>query len=180
MGILEIIKTEIERLKNQLIRGACAAQIEMETNCKDEAYNEVLAFLDTLPEQPVEGLEEAAREYAKEYTKNEGNGGDDWEDDIRITFEAGAEWQKEKTAWVYLKEAKDAVIALEKEKGEPLNPRVAFVNGARWQKQQMLEEAVEGTVCKDESDVWIEIRPDALPNFKDMQPVKLIVKEDVE
>lgn len=43
-----------------------------------------------------------------------------------------------------------------------------------------LEEAVEGTVCKDESDVWIEIRPDALPNFKDMQPVKLIVKEDVE
>lgn len=127
-----------------------------------------------------EGLEEAAREYAKEYTKNEGNGGDDWEDDIQITFKAGAEWQKEKTAWVYLKEAKDAVIALEKEKGEPLNPRVAFVNGARWQKQQMLEKAVEGTVCKDESDVWIELRPDALPNFKDMQPVKLIVKEDVE
>ena len=61
-------------------------------------------------------------------------------------FMAGAEWQKEKTAWVYLKEAKDAVIALEKEKGEPLNPRVAFVNGARWQKQQMLEGAVECVV----------------------------------
>lgn len=47
------------------------------------------------PEQPVEGLEEAAREYAKEYTKNEGNGGDDWEDDIQITFKAGAEWKKD-------------------------------------------------------------------------------------
>lgn len=48
------------------------------------------------------------------------------------------------------------------------------------QSVEGLEEAVEGTVCKDESDVWIEIHPDALPNFKDMQPVKLIVKEDVE
>lgn len=52
------IRAEIERLKNQLIRGACAAQIEMETNCKDEAYNEVLAFLDTLPEQPAEKQEQ--------------------------------------------------------------------------------------------------------------------------
>lgn len=43
-----------------------------------------------------EGLEEAAREYAKEYTKNEGNGGDDWEDDIQITFKTGAEWMKAK------------------------------------------------------------------------------------
>lgn len=53
MNIKEQICAEIDRLKSQLIRGACAAQIEMETNCKDEAYNEVLAFLDTLPEQSV-------------------------------------------------------------------------------------------------------------------------------
>ena len=51
---------------------------------------------------------------------------------------------------------------------------------AEWMKAKMLKEAVEGTVCKDESDVWIELRPDALPNFKDMQPVKLIVKDLVE
>lgn len=49
--LLRTIRAEIERLKGQLIRGACAAQIEMETNCKDEAYNEVLSFLDTLPEE---------------------------------------------------------------------------------------------------------------------------------
>ena len=42
------IKAEIERLKGQLIRGACAAQIEMRTMCKEEAYDEVLSFLSTL------------------------------------------------------------------------------------------------------------------------------------
>ena len=44
----EKLKAEIERLKARLVRGACAAQIEMETNCKEEAYNEVLAILDSL------------------------------------------------------------------------------------------------------------------------------------
>lgn len=53
MDKIEKIRAEIARLKGQLIRGACAAQIEMETNCKDEAYNEVLAFLDTLEEEPI-------------------------------------------------------------------------------------------------------------------------------
>lgn len=52
----EKLKAEIERLKGQLIRGACASQIEMETNCKDEAYNEVLTLLDSIQqEQPIEG-----------------------------------------------------------------------------------------------------------------------------
>lgn len=38
-------------------------------------------------------LDKAAKEYACEYTENDnGNGGEDWEDDIRITFMAGAEW----------------------------------------------------------------------------------------
>lgn len=53
MTIKEKLKADIERLKGQLIRGACASQIEMETNCKEEAYNEVLSFLDTIEEQPV-------------------------------------------------------------------------------------------------------------------------------
>ena len=36
---------EIEKLKSQLIRGACSSQIAMETACKEEAYNEVLDIL---------------------------------------------------------------------------------------------------------------------------------------
>ena len=50
----DVIRTEIERLKSLLVRGACAAQIEMETNCKEEAYDEVLSFLSTLEsEKPM-------------------------------------------------------------------------------------------------------------------------------
>jgi len=68
MDKIEKIRAEIERLKGQLIRGACAAQIEMETNCKDEAYNEVLAFLDTLEEEPVgEELEKEIEKTWLEY-----------------------------------------------------------------------------------------------------------------
>lgn len=47
----EKLTAEIERLKGQLIYGACAAQIEMETNCKDEAYNEVLSFITSLQQE---------------------------------------------------------------------------------------------------------------------------------
>ena len=49
----EKIRNEVEKLKAQLIRGACASQIAMETRCKEEAYNEVLAILDSLQEEPV-------------------------------------------------------------------------------------------------------------------------------
>jgi hypothetical protein len=48
------IREEVERLKSQLLRGACSSQIAMETRCKEEAYNEVLAILDTMQEQHKE------------------------------------------------------------------------------------------------------------------------------
>ena len=54
----EKLKTKIIRLKGQLIRGACASQIEMETNCKDEAYNEVLAFITSLQQEQPEAAED--------------------------------------------------------------------------------------------------------------------------
>ena len=47
------IREEVEKLKSQLLRGVCASQIAMETRCKEEAYNEVLAILDTMQEEPV-------------------------------------------------------------------------------------------------------------------------------
>lgn len=38
-------------------------------------------------------LDGAAKEYLKQYNESEfGNGGDDWDDDILITFKAGAMW----------------------------------------------------------------------------------------
>ena len=72
MTIIEQIKAEIERLKGQLIRGACAAQIEMETNCKEEAYDEILSFLSTLEsEKPMnqKELEEEIQRFLSNATK---------------------------------------------------------------------------------------------------------------
>lgn len=47
------IREEVEKLKSQLLRGACSSQIAMETMCKEEAYNEVLSILDSMKEEPV-------------------------------------------------------------------------------------------------------------------------------
>ena len=51
MNNIDKIKQEIQRLKSQLVRGASASQVVMETNCKDEAYDEVLSFINSLPEE---------------------------------------------------------------------------------------------------------------------------------
>lgn len=65
--------TEIEKLKGQLLKGACSSQISMQTHCKEEAYDEVLSFLNTLEvkdevisSDPIEAMKEALRmEYEK-------------------------------------------------------------------------------------------------------------------
>ena len=47
------IREGVEKLKSQLIRGACSSQIAMETRCKEEAYNEVISLLDSMQEEPL-------------------------------------------------------------------------------------------------------------------------------
>ena len=85
------IREEVEKLKSQLLRGACSSQIAMETNCKEEAYNEVLSILDTMQKEPVsEELEEASKNYALNNTP-----WDDCKDEIQESFKAGAGWKKE-------------------------------------------------------------------------------------
>ena len=88
---IQKIREEVEKLKSQLLRGACSSQVTMETRCKEEAYNEVLAILDTMQEEPAsEELEEASRNY----TDNE-EYGDDVYFSIKASFQAGAKWHKE-------------------------------------------------------------------------------------
>ena len=64
-------------------------------------FGELISFISSLPqEQPSlpSNLNEAAEEYLEQYNESEfGNGGDDWDDDIRITFKAGAEWMARQT-----------------------------------------------------------------------------------
>lgn len=125
MNIKEQIRAEIDARRQNMVYELYGLLDDSEKYIRvkgmHDAYVDMLTYIDHLPEQPVDGLEETADLLA-----------------------------------------------------------IAHLQGMEQQKSKMLEEAVEGTVCKDESDVWIEIRTDALPNFKDMQPVKLIVKEDVE
>lgn len=57
MSKLEQIEREIERKKSALVRGACSAQVSFETSAKDEAYDEILAYVrglqfeDSLPQK---------------------------------------------------------------------------------------------------------------------------------
>ena len=53
MDKVQKIRKEVKNLKFKLMYGACSSQIAMETRCKEEAYNEVLAILDTMQEEPV-------------------------------------------------------------------------------------------------------------------------------
>jgi hypothetical protein len=105
MTQVEKIKTEIERMKSSLPWGSCSSQMSMECNCKNEAYNEVLSYIDSLEEEPISNdLEEACDEYYNETWDEHGGKAmvvdgchDIWfpsqaTDDF---FKAGAQWQKE-------------------------------------------------------------------------------------
>ena len=85
----EKFRKEVEKLKSNLIYGACSSQIAMEKRCKEEAYNEVLAILDTMQEEPVsEDLEEAGKQYLERSNPDRVH-------QITNAFKAGAEWKEE-------------------------------------------------------------------------------------
>lgn len=91
MNKVEKIKAEIERLKKSLPWGSCASQLSMECNCKNEAYNEVLSYIDSLEEEPVsEDLEYASEKYACRFSSSKYG-----HDKVKDAFITGAQWQKE-------------------------------------------------------------------------------------
>lgn len=133
------IRQEVEKLKSNLIHGACASQIAMETRCKEEAYNEVLAILDSVQEEPVsEDLEEASKEWLKpqldkscadygevkmmELTHFDGYA-------MLDAIEFGAKWQKEQD---------QSTIELAEDH--------AMLAGMEKMKEQMMAKGVDGVV----------------------------------
>lgn len=95
MSIKDQIRAEIERLirMNQTKNGFPAG-----TNCaiRIETCEHLISFLDSLQQEPPgEGLEEAAYKYTNsEAAKSVGRA---WlQRDVRLSFIAGAEWQKAK------------------------------------------------------------------------------------
>ena len=143
MNIKEKIRAEIERLKskyrhNGLWTSSFQSDLAM---AKIESMNELLSFLDSLPEQvngpsrdqvgtkfAVEGLEEAAYKYTNsEAAKSVGRA---WlQRDVRLSFIAGAEWQKK------LDDLETADLLA-----------IAHLQGMEQQKAKMMEDAVEGEI----------------------------------
>ena len=101
----EKFRKEVEKLKSNLIHGACASQIAMETRCKEEAYNEVLAILDTIQEEPVS--EDLKEEITRYFSKNPIKHLTDWPA-LKNTALHFANWQKEQL----MANTADAMIGL--------------------------------------------------------------------
>ena len=126
----EKFRKEVEKLKSNLIYGACSSQIAMETMCKEEAYNEVLAILDTLQEEPVsEDLEEDINKEWRCYSKDNDAACINKFSFILIARHF-ANWQKEKEYTCY---------------------EEAFEDGAKWKNEQMMAKAVDGEVTYGKS-----------------------------
>lgn len=115
---MEWISTKIKYKNMEQYISKAAVMAEMEKRVKEaeiilrdvpssvifgltQAYKNVLSFIDTLETKELpslpSNLDEAAKDYARCYTESDnGNGGDDWEDDISIAFMAGVRWLAEK------------------------------------------------------------------------------------
>jgi hypothetical protein len=160
------IREEVERLKSQLLRGACSSQIAMETRCKEEAYNEVLAILDTVQEEPVsEDLEKAAQEYV---TKEGYLAGLHYNSMVR-SFKAGAEWHASHNTKLpdnLLLAARKASIDMcdidDKYLDEyPYHPiaEQKFIEGAKWQKENLWKPADGDSLPEYDREVIVLTQP---------------------
>jgi hypothetical protein len=104
----EKIIAEIERLINDKTDGKHVAEADI-TAPKRSAYLDILNFINSLPAEQNEDLEEASDKYANDHTglclENDGGLYEDF-DKPKRDFIAGANWQKEQM----LKSAIDAKI----------------------------------------------------------------------
>lgn len=137
----EKFRKEVEKLKSNLMYGACSSQIAMETMCKEEAYNEVLAILDTMQEEPVsEDVVSVAKQYIDSHVF--GNEEDKFTRSVLVDmFCSGANWQKTKGESI-TDDLGDYINELSKQ-----FPEVSFaklsriaVRVAKWQKEQMMKD----------------------------------------
>lgn len=131
MSNIEKIKAEIERLKvDYLYRGYTFVPTAMQ---------QLLNFIDSLPEKPSEDLEEAAEEYADKHGfRVPYDGSNNYYDDVDVKaskegFLAGAEWQKVQMMDEWLKD-RDGCF------WDGVN------EGKKAMEEQMTKDAVEGEI----------------------------------
>ena len=160
----EKIREKVEKLKSNLVYGACSSQIAMETRCKEEAYNEVLAILDTMQEDFIsEELEEAANNALNNVLNTH--------EIVNVRsclemFKFGVQW-KEKEMQSTIELAEDH----------------AMLAGMEKMKEEMMKNTVGGYVIKDieEGNGDFLLSADYLPvsmGLKDQQKVKVIILKD--
>lgn len=133
MSNIDKIRQEIERRKKENMYNELPITVGRYYEDRD-----LLSFLDTLPEQPVEGLKEAACDYLDNHKPlTRYNWGD-----LMDAFIAGAEWQKKQMGEQARKELAKTDITLA--------DLVAFDEGCkigrRLERQDLLKDAVEGYV----------------------------------
>lgn len=113
MDKLAKVRDEIEKLKSQLLRGACSSQIAMETRCKEEAYNEVLAILDTMQEQHVK--ESAEIQHEDKSCEDNGNSltkePTSWLDEFRAKLDSLSKEEFEQLWGKYGAEEKEELVS---------------------------------------------------------------------
>lgn len=90
-------------------------------------------------------------------------------------FISGAYWQKEQMELDGIVTLTESDFDAEKEKASEWGYNLC--------KEQMMKKVKYGVVCKngerDEEDVWIELNPGSLPDYKDTDPIDfIIVKQD--
>lgn len=184
------IREKVEKLKSRLIRGACASQIVMETYCKEEAYNEVLAILDSMKEEPVsEDFEIALASEWKAYNDRGAATVDALEDNTQELafakgFYRGAKWKEQKDSIVSddLEEAADNALNNVLNTHEIVNVRSClemFKFGSNWKEQQMIANAIDAEVLENYDGKVIKyddtILDEKLSNCKVFDKVKVIV-----
>lgn len=162
MSKVEKIRKEIERLKKSLPWGSCASQLSMECNCKNEAYNEVLSYIDSLKE-PVKRTPaeiEAAMQEIEEKSKlfTEAHKDDVVSNDTIDDLEEAAV------------EAFKQIVDSDKN-----NFLEIFKAGAEWQKEKMMEDAVDGKIYFSMDMLQYRIITEPLGNFHHGDKVKLII-----
>ena len=191
--IVQKIREKVEMLKSQLLRGACSSQIAMETRCKEEAYNEVLAILDSMQEEPVsEELEEAAEERvdAEDYSYIDRDGNPLYDSDyLEYMFKEGANWQKKQDkSTIELAEDHAMLAGMEKMKKEIMKEPNLFGYVARDENGNLHIFEVKPKRLEEEHRWWDRdynchiIDNDAFPDlrWKD-EPIcvkLIIIKED--
>lgn len=134
MTTIEKIRAEIERRKNELPEQDVHTTVGADSIRMAAIYDDLLSFLDTLPELP-EGLEEAAKEYAI-LPMDVGEGKVCIDKKVKRAFIAGAEWKKEQMMDEWLKD-RDGCFWDGVEEGK------------KAMEKQMLENAVDGEIVKD-------------------------------